>query len=151
MSTAQEQGWQALLDLIWFCKTQADPAQHYLIVTETTGKSGFAGIKFRLLCAQPELKSLEKFKTPFSVPQYQPVLWVSNEQRQHSASVLRSIPHTKGGTKRNTRVPEACQCTEPLRLHNTSHGKTKQLPCRAGSGSMQCCSSARAGWGHAEY
>lgn len=79
------------------------------------------------------------------------MLWVSNEQRQHSASVLRSIPHTKGGTKRNTRVPEVCQCTEPLRLHNTSHGKTKQLPRRAGSGSMQCYSSARAGWGHAEY
>lgn len=143
-----EQGWQTLLDLLWFCKTQAFPTQHHLIVTGTTGRSGFAGIETLLLCAQPELKSLEKFKTPFPAPKYHPVLWAS--QWQHSASVLRRMIHKNGGTKWNTRVPEACECREPQRLHNTSHGKAKQLPHRARSGSVQGYSSARTGWGHAE-
>lgn len=140
-------------ELSW---TQAGPAQPYLIVrplegvTATTGRSGFADIKSLLLCALPELKSLEKSKTPFPAPKYHSGLWVSNEQRQHSASVLRSMLHIQGRTKCNIRVPEACECREPLRL-NTSHGKSKQLPHRAGSGSIQRYSCARTGWGHAEH
>lgn len=138
--------------LYWTLSGFARPKQvlHSLTLLLLGPLEGVAGIKSLPLCAQPKLKSLEKFNTSFPAPKYHPGLWVSNEQRQHSANMLRSMLHTKRRTKYNTRVPEACECREPLTL-NTSHGKTKQLPHTAGSRSMQRYSSARTGWGHAEY
>lgn len=100
---------------------QAGPAEPYLIVAGATGRSGFAGIKSLLLCAKPELKSLEKFQTPFPAAKCHPGLLVSHEQRQHR--VLRSVPHTKGAKVQHK---SPCECREALRLPNTSHGKTKQ-------------------------